>query len=249
MSYNPFSLAGKTILVTGASSGIGKATAVECSKMGAHVVITGRNKQRLEETFKLLEGDTHVMLVADLSKTDGVASLLENLPKLDGVVHCAGLTKFIPFQFTSKASFDEVMSVNFYAPAEITQQALKHKKIGKQASIVFISSVSGVYCSAVASSIYSASKGAVNGLIKGMALDLASKGIRVNSVNPGVIETNIFDDGTISHEQLEEDKKRYPLKRFGKPEEVAHAAIYLLSDASSWVTGSNLLIDGGYTLL
>ena len=144
---------------------------------------------------------------------------------------------------------DEVLSVNFYAPAEITSKVLKAKKLVKNSSIVFISSVSGVYCSAVASSIYSASKGAVNGLVKGMALDLAPRGIRVNCVNPGVIETNIFEAGTISKEQLEEDKKRYPLKRFGKPEEVAHAAIYLLSDASSWVTGSNLLIDGGYTLL
>lgn len=247
--YNPFSLKNKTILVTGASSGIGKAIAIACSKMGATVVITGRDEHRLEDTFSQLEGEGHTREVADLSLDHGVDGLVENLPNLDGLVHCAGLTKFLPFQFTSKESLDAVMSVNFYAPAQITQKALKRKKIRKQASIVFISSVSGVYCSAVASSMYSASKGAVNGLVKGMALDLASKGVRVNCVNPGVIETHIFDDGAISAEQLEADKQRYPLKRFGKPEEVAHAAIYLLSDASSWVTGSNLLIDGGYTLL
>ena len=97
--------------------------------------------------------------------------------------------------------------------------------------------------------MYSASKGAINGLVKGMALDLASKGIRVNSVVPGMIETNILSKGTITQEQLQEDIKRYPLKRYGKPEEVAYSVIYLLSDASKWVTGSNLLIDGGYTLL
>jgi NAD(P)-dependent dehydrogenase (short-subunit alcohol dehydrogenase family) len=126
---------------------------------------------------------------------------------------------------------------------------VKSKKIGKGSSIVFISSVSGVYCSAVASSIYSASKGAVNGLVKGIALDLASKGIRVNSVNPGMIDTDIFSGSAITQDQLDEDMKRYPLGRYGKPEEVAYAVIYLLSDASSWTTGSNLLIDGGYTLL
>lgn len=247
--YNPFTLKGKTILVTGASSGIGKATAIECSRMGATLVITGRNEKRLMETYDLLEGENHTMVVADLNTGGGIDALLGELPSLQGMVHCAGLTKFLPFQFVSKGDLDEVLSVNFYAPAEITSKVLKAKKLVKNSSIVFISSVSGVYCSAVASSIYSASKGAVNGLVKGMALDLAPRGIRVNCVNPGVVGTNIFEAGTISKEQLDEDKKRYPLKRFGKPEEVAHAAIYLLSDASSWVTGSNLLIDGGYTLL
>ena len=247
--YNPFSLVGKTILVTGASSGIGKSTAIECTKMGATVIIAGRNKERLEETFNQLEGTNHRMISSDLNNEVGIKSLLSQLPIINGVVHCAGLTKSVPFQFVTREYLDEVMNINFYAPAEITRKALKEKKIAKNGSVVFISSVSGVFCSAVASTIYSASKGAVNGLVKGMALDLASKGIRVNCVNPGVIETNIFDEGAITVDQLEEDKKRYPLKRFGQPHEVAHAAIYLLSDASSWVTGSNLLIDGGYTLL
>lgn len=247
--YNPFSLVGKTILVTGASSGIGKAIAIECSKMGATVVISGRNEQRLEETYKQLIGPNHQLIVADLNSELGIQNLLINTPSLNGMVHCAGLTKTTPFQFATKEVLDEVMNVNFYAPGEITRNALKGKKMQKNSSIVFISSVSGVYCSAVASSIYSASKGAVNGLVKGMALDLAPKGIRVNCVNPGMIDTNIFNEGTISQEQLDEDKKRYPLKRYGRPEEVAHAVIYLLSDASGWVTGTNLKIDGGYTLL
>jgi len=246
--YNPFSLEGKTILVTGASSGIGRATAIECSKMGATVVITGRNLERLEATFQLLEGVNHLMIATNLNTEDGIETLMKELSNIDGIVHSAGLTKSLPFQFATRENIDEVMNVNFYAPAEITRRAIKAKKINKNGAIVFVSSVSGIYCSAVASSIYSASKGAVNGLIKGMALDLATKGIRVNSVNPGVIETSIFDSGAITEEQLEEDKKRYPLKRFGQPEEVAYAVIYLLSDASKWVTGSNLLIDGGYTL-
>jgi len=141
------------------------------------------------------------------------------------------------------------MNVNFFAPIELTRLLVKSKKISKGGSIVFISSITGVYCSFVASSIYSASKGAINGLVKGVALDLAPKGIRVNSVNPGMIETDILSDSAITEDQLKEDMKRYPLGRYGKPEEVANAVIYLLSDAASWTTGSNLLIDGGYTLI
>ena len=247
--YNPFSLENKTILVTGASSGIGRAIAIECAKMGAKVVVTGRNETRLQETHSLLEGDQPDYIVADLSVNEDVVRVSKELSTLNGLVNCAGLTKVAPFPFATRDSFEEVMNVNFFAPTELTRLLVKSKKIGKGSSIVFISSVSGVYCSAIASSIYSASKGAVNGLVKGIALDLASKGIRVNCVNPGMIDTHIFSEGKITQEQLKEDMERYPLKRYGKPEEVAYAVIYLLSDASSWTTGSNLLIDGGYTLL
>lgn len=246
---NPFSLEGKTILVTGASSGIGKAIAIECSKLGAQLFILGRNENRLKETFNELSGEGHEYIVTDLSLSSSFKEFCSIIPCLDGIVHCAGLTKILPFQFVTKEDLDEVMNVNFYAPTELSRLLLKNKKINKEGSVVFISSVSGVYCSAVASSIYSASKGAVNGLVKGMALDLAPKGIRVNCVNPGMVDTNILTESDITKEQLKEDMKRYPLKRYGKPEEIAYAVIYLLSDASKWVTGSNLLIDGGYTLL
>jgi len=247
--YNPFSLEGKTYLITGASSGIGMAVAIECSRMGANVILTGRSQQRLQTTLNQLEDGNNLMIVSDLTKKDGIEILLSNIPILDGIVHCAGLTKYIPFQFATKEQIDCILNINFYAPAEVSRKILKEKKIKKNGSIVFISSISGIFCSSVASSIYSASKGAINGLAKGMALDLAQKGIRVNCVNPGIIETSIFDSGSVTREQLEEEKKRYPLKRFGQPKEVAHAVIYLLSDTSSWVTGTNLLIDGGFTLL
>ncbi len=249
MSYNPFALEGKTLLITGASSGIGRATAIECSKLGAKVVITGRDKKRLNDTFNALEGEGHMAVGVDLTSEDGMRTLVSESPKLNGLVNCAGINKNLPYTFATPENLAEVMNVNFFAPAELTRALLKGKKIEKEASIVFISSVSGTYCSAPASSMYSASKGAVNGLVKGIALDLSSKKIRVNCVCPGVVETNIFDSGTISVEQLEENKKQYPLRRFGMPEEVAYAVIYLLSDASKWVTGSNLLIDGGLTLL
>ena len=246
---NPFTLGGKTILVTGASSGIGKAIAIESSKMGANVIITGRNEERLKKTYYLLKGNGHGLIVADLSVKEDIERLHKELPVIDGLVNCAGLTKVAPFSFATRDSFEEVMNVNFFAPTELTRLMVKTKKIRKGASIVFISSVSGVYCSAVASAIYSSSKGAVNGLVKGVALDLAPKGIRVNSVNPGMIDTDIFTGSAITDEQLKTDMLRYPLGRYGKPEEVAYAVIYLLSDAATWITGSNLLIDGGYTLL
>ena len=247
--FNPFSIEGKAIFITGASSGIGRATAIECSKMGARLMISGRNPVALQETFDQLEGNGHVQILADLVDAQAVANIVDQLSALDGIVHCAGFTLTTPFQFVNERDLSAVMQVNFMAPTLISQALIKKKKLNKGASIVFISSVSGVYCSSVGGSMYSASKGAINGLVKGMALDLVSKGIRVNCVNPGMIDTNIFSEGIITQEQLNEDKKRYPLNRYGKPEEVAYAIIYLLSDATKWITGSNLLIDGGYTLL
>jgi NAD(P)-dependent dehydrogenase (short-subunit alcohol dehydrogenase family) len=247
--HNPFSLSGKTILVTGASSGIGRAIAIECSKMGATIVVTARNEERLSETVSQMEGNGHSVIAADLAIQGDLMSLIEQTPALDGLVNCAGQVKTLPVQFITSESLNEIMTVNFTAPTLLSVQLVKNKKITKNGSIVFISSISGVVCVWGGNSIYSASKGAVNGIMKNMALDLAYKGIRVNSVNPGMVETHIFDAGTITPGQLEEDKKRYPLKRYGKPEDVAHAVIYLLSDASSWVTGSNMVIDGGYTLL
>jgi len=249
--YNPFSLEGKTILVTGASSGIGRAIAVECSKMGAQLIITARNEERLKDTLSLMDNpDLHQLLLADLSNEKDVADLESFITgKLDGIVQCAGFTIPKPFQFLSKEDVHNVMAVNFVAPVLLTQLLLKKKKINNTASIVFISSINGVLCSSPGGSIYAASKGAINGIVKNLAIELATKRIRVNSVNPGMVQTSIYESGIISEEQFEEDMKRYPLKRYGKPEEVAYAVIYLLSDASQWVTGSNLVIDGGYTLL
>jgi len=246
--YNPFSLENKTILVTGASSGIGRAIAIECSKMGASVIITGRNEERLKETHAQMEGNQPDYIVADLSLPNDVQNLVQKITSLNGLVNCAGLTKSLPFQFATRKNIDEVFNINFFAPVEISRLLVKNKKIKGGSSIVFISSISGVYCTIIGNSIYSASKGAINGIVKSMALELAPKSIRVNCINPGMINTNLLSEGIISKDQLQEDMKKYPLKRYGKPEEVAFAAIYLLSDVSNWVTGSNLLIDGGLTL-
>lgn len=247
--YNPFSLAGKQILVTGASSGIGRAVAIECSKLGAIVYITGRNAENLKKTYLELEGDENFAIPADLTNSSNLDTLVAQLPLLDGVVHSAGVSYPIPFPFVNAEKINQTFSVNFNAPVLLNLALLKQKKINRKASIVFISSISGVHISSPGGSVYSASKAAINGMMQGMAIDLAGKGIRVNSINPGMVETDILKVSGITDEQLLEEKKKYPLKRFGQPNEIAYAAIYLLSDASLWVTGSNLKVDGGYTTL
>ena len=249
MQYNPFTLLDKTILITGASSGIGKAAAIECSKMGAKVIITARNVERLEQTIKQMAGSDHEYIQADLSRYEDIKKLVNNVSEIDGLVNNAGISKPTLTQFISEEVVNDIFLVNTFAPIYLTQGLLKQKRIKNKGSIVFTSSISGLACSEVGESLYSASKAAINGFVKGAAIELATKGIRLNTVNPGLIDTNIFDEGIITKEQLEEKKKKYPLRRFGKPEEVAYAIIYFLSDASLWTTGANLIIDGGYTLI
>lgn len=245
---NPFSLESKTILVTGASSGIGRATAIACSQMGAVVVVTGRNELRLQETLDALEGSGHQMIVADIANDDQIDYLVDQIPAINGLVNNAGITETCPTQFIKREKLNRVMEVNTIAPILLTQRILKKKKLVKGGSIVFTCSISGTCVCVGGNVLYSASKGAIHGFMKNAALDLAHKGIRVNDVCPGMIDTHILDAGTISEEQLEIEAQRYPMKRFGKPEEVAYGIIYLLSDASSFVTGSSIVIDGGFTL-
>lgn len=247
-TYNPFSLEKKTIFVTGASSGIGRAIAIECSKMGAQLIINGRNRDRLNDTFHNLEGTHHIQIIADLSIPEGMNKILNEIPSLDGIAHCAGVAGHLPFKFLKETNLREMFEINFFSPTILTSELLKAKKINKKSSLVFITSISGILSSHVGGTVYSATKGALNGLIKGMALDLAPKQIRVNSVMPAMVATHIFDNSSVDKEQLEHDAEMYPLKRYGKPEEIAYAAIYLLSDASAWTTGTNLLIDGGRTI-
>lgn len=245
--FNPYSLAGKTILVTGASSGIGRATAIVCSRLGAKVFITGRKEGRLRETASLLEGEGHSILVEDLSNGDGVRSLADRVGGLDGLVNNAGITDVLPVEFVTEDKLDHLLAVNTKAPILLTTELMKGRKLKKGASIVFTSSIAGNIIAFPANSMYAASKAALSGYVKAAALELARRRIRVNAVCPGMIQTNIMGDA-ITEEQLQEDAKKYPLKRYGKPEEVAYAIAYLLSDAASFVTGTNLVIDGGYSI-
>ncbi len=247
-NYNPFSLEGKTILVTGASSGIGQATAIECSKMGAKLVITGRNQERLQETFNQLAGDGHQQILADLTNQKEIDKIVEFIPLVNGVVLCAGTIVTVPMSFATKEKFSNVFEVNFFAPMELLRLGIKKKKVIKSASVVFVSSIGGNWGFSLGNGVYGTSKAAINSAMKFWAKELSPKKIRVNSVNPGMVNTKLIQGGTVSEEQHKIDMERYPLKRYGEPIEIAHGIIYLLSDASSWVTGHSLVIDGGVTI-
>ena len=251
MSANPFSLEGKTILVTGASSGIGKATAIGCSKLGATVWLLARNREKLNVVLGLLEGKdkNHGVIVADLSKEEELLAIISELPQLDGLVSNAGTSEIVPLTFYNLDKLEKVFSVNTFAPMLLVRALLKKKKLNKLASVVFTTSIGGVYLSSKSNGIYESSKNALYAYMRVAALELASKGIRVNSVSPGMVDTDFIHGGAISDEQLEKDKKMYALGRYGTPFDIAHAIIYLLSDAAGWVTGTDIKIDGGRTLI
>lgn len=247
--YNPFSLQGKTVLITGASSGIGKATAIECSKLGAKVIILGRNEERLQQTFDLLETPDCEKFILDLTDESAVKETVSLLPALDGVVNCAGIPSTVLCQFATPDKMKHLFDVNFFAPFEFSRQLLKKKLIRKNASIVFMSSIDGPLTVHMANSMYASSKSAVATMARGLAIELAPKGIRVNYVMPGQTETPLIHNESITQEQLDADKKLYPLGRYGDPREIALGIVYLLSDASSFTTGAGLTIDGGFTIL
>lgn len=249
--YNPFSLEGRTVLVTGASSGIGRGIALACAKAGAVLVISGRNEERLEETFSSLEGDGHKRIVADLSQQDGIERLIVEMPEVDGFVYSAGVLKISPAQAVKRNLLEETLNVNACAPILLTSALVKSKKIKKGASIVFVSSLSGVFIGGVGESAYSASKGALSGFMKTAALELATKQIRVNTVCPALVPTNLsvqYHDVVPEDELKAEIATKYPLKRMGTVDDVANSVMFLLSDASSWITGVDLVLDGGLVL-
>lgn len=248
MNNNPFSLEGKTILVTGASSGIGQATAIVCSRMGANVIVTGRNIERLNETVSRMQNPDAVQIGADLTNADDVENLVASLPLLDGAVLCAGNSTTLPLQFGTREKFDEMFDVNFFAPVELMRLMYKKKKLQKGASVVLVASIGGTHSFMPGNGIYGASKAALNSVMKYAAREYSSRKVRVNSICPGMVDTPLIHRGTITEEQLLEDAKRYPLGRYGQPEDIANAAVYLLSDASSWVTGHDLVIDGGFSI-
>ena len=242
--FNPFSLEGKTILVTGASSGIGQGVAVACSKMGASIILNGRNKRKLDLTLSQMPEGQHQVIPADLTDNDSLQQMIAQIPKLDGVVHCAGIGQRVPCKSLTEQDVDSVMDANFKAPVLLQQALLEHKRINKEASIVFIASIAS-WSPSVGHSIYSASKGAIVSYSNCLALELAPRMIRVNCISPGMVWTDLILNEGVEVDQLKEDEKMYPLKRYGKPEDIANLAIYLLSDASSWMTGSNVKLSGG----
>ena len=244
VAFNPFSLEGKTVLVTGASSGIGRGIAVACSKMGAKVIINGRNKQKLEETLLQMEGYSHSVMTGDLTDSTTLVSLVGALPKLDGVVHCAGVGSRVLCKNVTEVDIDLTIGANFKAPVMLQTEILRQKKISKGGSIVFIASISNESPS-VGNALYAASKGALISYANCLQLELAPRMIRVNCISPAMVWTDLIFKGGLTEEELHEDELRYPLKRYGQPEDVANLAVYLLSGASAWMTGSNVKITGG----
>lgn len=246
--YNPYSLNGKTILITGASSGIGRATAIECAKLGASVIITGRNEERLLQTYAQLDGTGHRWITADLSTQEGIELLETQIPNIDGLVNNAGISNTKLIGFIKPDDLEKLFGTNAFAPMMLTKMLLKKKKMNNGASIVFVSSAASINPD-VANSIYSATKAAIASFSRSCAKELAAKQIRSNSVHPGMVQTEMVQNLVFDEEELARDMARYPMKRYGKPEEIAWAIIYLLSDASAWVTGTQLIIDGGRLMI
>lgn len=243
-TFNPFSLEGKTILVTGASSGIGRGIAVACSKMGGQVIINGRNEEKLKETLSLMEGAANSIVAGDLTSFSMLPALVGELPKLDGVVHCAGIGERTLCKMVQENDLDRMMNINFKAPVMLQTELLKQKKLNKGGSVVFVASIAQESPS-IGNALYAASKGAIISYAQCLQLELAPRLIRVNCISPAMVWTDLIFKGGITEEQLREDEKNYPLKRYGRPEDIANLAIYLLSDASAWMTGSNVKITGG----
>ena len=245
---NPFSLSGKTILVTGASSGIGRAVAICCARMGACVVLTARNRSQLEATLAEMPQRGHTHIIADLTQPNDRENLVSVCPPLDGIVHCAGAGSRMLCKHLTEEDLQHVMRTNFEAPVLLQSALLARKLIRKGASIVFMAS-RAAHVPSIGNSAYSASKGAMMSYAQCLALELAPRQIRVNCVCPAMVWTGLILQEGVEKSQLEEAQLRYPLKRYGAPEDVAHLVVYLLSPAASWVTGSHFDITGGATAL
>ncbi len=243
-----FHLNNKTILITGASSGIGRETAIKCSEMGAKIILTARNKERLAETAEKLTGNGHQTIICDLLNENELKELINKTANVDGVVHCSGVVKPFPIGFLSKQKMDETMLPNFYSVVELTNLLFKNKKINNNASLVFLSSVSGQHPHK-GGSMYAASKAAVEAFSKTVALEFYPKGIRSNCISPAMVKTEMYHSAAndMTKEGMEEHVAKYPLG-VGMPEDVANAVIFLLSPASKWITGINLIMDGGMLL-
>ncbi len=241
-------LTGKKILITGASSGIGRVTAVHAAKLGADVIITGRNEDRLYETFSMLDGDNHQMFVADLLVDDDVVKLVNNIPRINGLVNSAGIVGPTPVKFIRKENVDKIMKINFEVPVLLTGRILLQKKICDNSSIVFMSTIATQY-PYFGGALYNSSKAALEAYSKTLALELVKRGIRSNCLSPGLVNTPLINepvsDGQMEliDESLGRYLKKYPMG-VGNPADVANAIVFFLSDESRWISGSNLLMGG-----
>lgn len=253
MSYNPFSLENKVIIVTGASSGIGAQCAIDCSKMGAKVVLVARNVERLNQTLGQMEGEGHIVLPLDLSLSDGlkerIKDLVKQVGKINGVVNCAGMSSVTPLKLVTDELFDRFFHANVYSAINLSKEVTRVGNYDKEGgcSIIFFSSIMGLVGDKC-KTLYSATKGALIAASRSMACELAKNNVRVNVVSPGAIETPI--NAKLPHmadPELRKELENKHLLGLGRCSDISNACIYLLSDAAKWVTGQNLIVDGGYT--
>lgn len=251
--YNPFSIEGKKILITGASSGIGRQCAIDCSKMGAIVALIGRDENKLQETLSQMEGDGHLACPVDLNQLEDIKPLVQEvvfkIGPLDGFIHSAGIEKTLPVKSLKPTDYEEIIRVNTLSAFEFVRYFSGSKNFNQGGSIVLISSITSVIGRAGVSA-YAASKGAIISAVKSMAIEYSKRGVRINAISPGTVLTPLMENYL---SQLDEEKRQERIKGFplglGKTTDISNACIYLLSDASRWVTGQNLIIDGGYTIL
>ena len=248
--FKPDALQGMTYLVTGASSGIGRATAILLSECGARVVVNGRNEERLNQTLSALKGDGHLQSIASLvdadQTTEWLKSLLNTSGSFAGIFHCAGMELIRPVRMIKQAQLTEVMGSSLFSAFGIARAMSAKNALLDGGSIVFMSSVAGS-TGQVGMTAYSAAKAGIDGLVRSLACELATRNIRVNSIAAGAVHTAMHDrltrgsgdEATTAYEQSH-------LLGFGLPEDVAQAAVYLLSPASRWVSGTTMVVDGGY---
>lgn len=251
--FNPFSLEGKNIIITGASSGIGRKCAIDCSRMGAKVICIGRNEERLQETLSQMDGDGHVKYTYELSMVDGIKELVSQIVvekgKLDGMICAAGIEKSAPFKLLKPSDYEDLLRVNTISAFELIRQATSVKCINTPASIVLISSITSVIAR-TSTAAYSASKGALVSGARVLAAELAKRKIRVNCISPGTILTPLMQNflSQLSDEDYKKRVSGFPLG-LGQTSDIANACVYLLSEASRWVTGQNMIVDGGFSIV
>ena len=244
-----FDLKNKTILVTGASGGIGQAIAIQCSELGASVIITGRDVDKLNLTLKLLKGKNHNSIAADLKLESDIEKLVDQCPEINGLVHAAGIIYPLPVKFIKEKHIQEVFSINYNAAVLLSSSILKKSKLQKQSSVVFISSVSSKH-PYFGGSLYVSSKAALDAFALSLALELSPHLTRVNSLSPGLVKTKILEQTLAASElsKAESYEKNYPFG-FGETEDISGITAFLLSDRARWITGQNIVLDGGLTLV
>jgi NAD(P)-dependent dehydrogenase (short-subunit alcohol dehydrogenase family) len=252
MSLNPMDMKGAAVLVTGASSGIGRETAILLSQLNARVVVSGRNRERLEETLGRMTGDGHLAEPFDLENADAIPNWIRGIAgrtgPLGGLAHCAGVHQLLPIQYENAAKIEAVMRTNVTSAVMLVKGYRSRGCAARGSGIVLLSSVAA-FTGDPGISVYAASKAALIGFTRSAALELANDGLRINCIAPANVQTEMLDQlrENVPPEQFEALRRRHPLG-FGNARDIAYAAAFLLGETGRWITGATLVVDGGYSL-